>query len=524
MTNQDYRHMVPELREKFQEQFADQLALDAYDERDVERFNNDDVYAHCFMKHHKGNIDGAVSMVDTTLKFRKELEINDLTDKSFPAEWLERGGIYYHNHDKDGHPIMFFRIKFVKKDPQMLPTAKKFLAYWMDKHHRQTPDVQVVVLMDMTDAGLSNMDLDLIKFLITCFTSYYPYFLAYLLMYEMPWILNAVWRVIQGWLSERQREKIKFVKKADIQEHINKDNLPKHMGGTDTYEYKYTPPELEGNGDVMHDVETSSLESSLTSSISNPATIHNTSLARKRVTFSEKDQYTSFSAEQGDSDVSSGGTSKGDTLLSLNVTEEMEFNVIDPTRETKFVLVLSSGHKHLAFKVKTTSPERYRVKPSSGLIKPDQSADVNIFLQPGGHTAVSRDKFLIMGMEIADDVTSVSQVASQWKTTPKEEIEEYRLRCVLSEAGKPSLCKASAFTSDDMAKLTEQMLDINKKLTTVMDAQTSLEKRLKNIYRFQIFFFMMVILVAVAVTLVLNWNIVPLNRYNVNSCIPSFFQ
>ena len=60
----------------------------------------------------------------------------------------------------------------------------------------------------MSQCGLSNMDMDFIKFLITCFKCYYPsmlgeeteclycigmllFFIGWLLVFEMPWILQG---------------------------------------------------------------------------------------------------------------------------------------------------------------------------------------------------------------------------------------------------------------------------------------------------------------------------------------------
>ena len=42
--------------------------------------------------------------------------------------------------------------------------------------------------------------------------------------------------------------------------------------------------------------------------------------------------------------------------------------------------------------IKTTSPENYRVRPSSGPISPGETAEINIFLQPGKDIIV----FLVM--------------------------------------------------------------------------------------------------------------------------------
>lgn len=45
----------------------------------------------------------------------------------------------------------------------------------------------------------------------------------------MPFLLGAVWKVVQAWLSAEQKKFIKFVKKSDIKQYIDEDNLEDHM-------------------------------------------------------------------------------------------------------------------------------------------------------------------------------------------------------------------------------------------------------------------------------------------------------
>ena len=65
-------------------------------------------------------------------------------------------------------------MKKNKKDPERLTLVKKFIAWWIDKHYLKNPDQRIVVLFDMTDAGFSNIDIELVKFQVFCFTTYYP--------------------------------------------------------------------------------------------------------------------------------------------------------------------------------------------------------------------------------------------------------------------------------------------------------------------------------------------------------------
>ena len=54
------------------------------------------------------------------------------------------------------------------------------------------------MIFDMTGSGLAQMDMELIRFIVTCFKLYFPDLLGFLLVYNMPWIL-------QGYLVKYRR-------------------------------------------------------------------------------------------------------------------------------------------------------------------------------------------------------------------------------------------------------------------------------------------------------------------------------
>lgn len=49
------------------------------------------------------------------------------------------------------------------------------------------------MIFDMTGAGLAQMDMDLVRFIVNSFKIYFPDLLAWLLVYNMPWILQGEW-------------------------------------------------------------------------------------------------------------------------------------------------------------------------------------------------------------------------------------------------------------------------------------------------------------------------------------------
>ena len=52
---------------------------------------------------------------------------------------------------------MYLQAKLHKKDPQILPIVKRFVAYHLETHYRQDPDDPIVVMFDLAGAGVSNI-------------------------------------------------------------------------------------------------------------------------------------------------------------------------------------------------------------------------------------------------------------------------------------------------------------------------------------------------------------------------------
>ena len=57
---------------------------------------------------------------------------------------------------------------------------------------RVFPDKKMLMMFDMTGAGLAQMDMDLVRFVVNSFKIYFPNILAALLVYNMPWVLQGV--------------------------------------------------------------------------------------------------------------------------------------------------------------------------------------------------------------------------------------------------------------------------------------------------------------------------------------------
>jgi hypothetical protein len=118
----------------------------------------------------------------------------------------------------------------------------------------QPPVDTATVVFDMTGFGMSNMDYAPVKFMIKCFEANYPESLGVVLVHNAPWIFNAIWNVIKGWLDPVVASKIHFTKKLkDVEEFIESSQIIKELGGPNDWSYKYTEP-VAGENQVQTDV------------------------------------------------------------------------------------------------------------------------------------------------------------------------------------------------------------------------------------------------------------------------------
>ncbi|KAF8598460.1 PapD-like protein [Ceratobasidium sp. AG-I] len=102
--------------------------------------------------------------------------------------------------------------------------------------------------------------------------------------------------------------------------------------------------------------------------------------------------------------------------VQLNPSNQLSFNrPLHPiVRST--LTVTNYNSQPIAFKVKTTAPKLYSVRPNAGTISPGQSVDINVRLQAMREPPLSfkcKDKFLVQSMIIGPNQLSKS-VSDIW--------------------------------------------------------------------------------------------------------------
>ncbi|XP_030642029.1 motile sperm domain-containing protein 2 [Chanos chanos] len=486
-SEQDLEAKIEETRQRFKSEFV-QDSSDKYDSRDVERLLKDDTLVESYLTWRLNVVNDALQMIHDSFQWRKEFGVNDLTESSIPKWMFETGAVYLHGYDKEGNKLFWFKVKMHVKDPKTVLDKKKYVAFWLERYAKREPGMPLTVVFDMSDSGISNIDMDFVKYVINCFKVYYPKFLSKMILYEMPWIMNAAWKIVKTWLGPEAISKLKFVSKNEVQTYIGPENLPPHMGGTDEFKYSYPPlpdddfqtPMCE-NGPIVSEDESeikdteSECKESLESSFNSEQAIR-----PKKVNFLEE-SLKPEDLDKGDTVSRAKGvrkpttTFKG-TLLHVSPAEELSFG--SKETERKCLIVLNNVTKNqVAFKVRTTAPEKYRVKPSNTSCEPGASVDIVVSLH-GGFQASPQDRFLVMAAEMEQTAgAGTPELAQFWKEVPKAKIMEHRLRCHVLESPKSILCNSNEMPL--ITPMTNDHQDLHTTLMRVMTSSARMEQKLE---------------------------------------------
>ncbi|XP_068602269.1 motile sperm domain-containing protein 2 [Brachionichthys hirsutus] len=477
--DQDIEKKIQETRQRFKNEFLQ----DSYDPRDVERLQSDDALAEGYLRWRSYVVDDALKMINESFQWRKEFCVNDLTESVIPRWMFESGALYLHGYDKEGNKLFWFRVKLHVKDAKSVIDKKKYVAFWLERYAKKEPGLPLTVVYDMSESGISNIDMDFVKYIINCFKVYYPKFLSKMIIVDMPWIMNAAWKIVRSWLGPEAISKLKFASKSEIQSFIGAEYLPPSLGGTDSFRYSYPPlpdddfqtPICE-NGPVLSEDDTESKEED-TESKDALESSYNSDVAvkPKKVNFLE-DSLRSEDSDKGDTKNRTRGLKKPLTTFRgplLDVSPAEELSLGSEEMEKKSLIILSNVTKNqVAFKVRTTAPQKYRVKPSSSCCEAGASVDIVVSLH-GGSQASPQDRFLVMAAEMESAVSQ--ELAQFWREVPKTKVMEHRLRCHVLERAKPA---PSLFRENSVESETNEQQELNTALMRVMACSSRLEEKL----------------------------------------------
>ncbi|XP_012529246.1 motile sperm domain-containing protein 2 [Monomorium pharaonis] len=438
---------IAELREKFFKKLDDEGPPDprGFHTADIARIKNTDDWLKRFLEHHEFNEQEAFNMLWETCTWRRKFGTNDITEGNIRRDYLEEGVIFGFSKDKDGKKLFIVKSKLHVKGVKDFPELQRCIVYWFERLEREGNGNQISIFFDMADAGLSNMDMELTKYLIGLFKSYYPNFLNYILIFDMAWVLNTAFKIIKSWLPAKAIPKIKFVNKSNLKDFVHPNDALKCWGGNNDYVFKFVSEEQTNGDGVMN------------------------GKLDKKVHFIDNSPLT----EQSPSNI--GDQINEEQLLSIEPSEVITFNKDRNDIAGTITLKNISSDKSLSYKIKTTSPEKFRVRPSLGVLQPSEQKNVTVVLQPGYNvrSLLCNDRFLVMCLPLKNTNATAQELNALWKSEKATEM--HRLRCSDGTIENNEIPKSHSALTSAMAG--------NDRIDAFSSKISHLEKCNNNIYR-----------------------------------------
>ena len=110
------------------------------------------------------------------------------------------GGIHLFDDDKEGNVVLIVRLKFLHKIPEIIELLKKFVVFQMFAADavaaKRNNGTGWALMIDCSGAGLANADLEMASFLNNTLKSYFPSGQRYVLVHNLPWLLNFLKNVV----------------------------------------------------------------------------------------------------------------------------------------------------------------------------------------------------------------------------------------------------------------------------------------------------------------------------------------
>lgn len=192
--------------------------------------------------------------------------------------------------------------------------------------------------------------------------------------------------------------------------------------------------------------------------------------------------------------------SKLEQILILEPSNDLRFRGPFTDVVTTNLKLRNPSDRRVCFKVKTTAPRRYCVRPNSGIIDPGATVTISVMLQPFDYDPNEKSKHKFMVQTIFAP-SSVSDLEAMWKDAKPDDLMDSKLRCVFDmpsdndkmselESSKPACVlnsskaeaaaglRGSSVSMDDteMRKLLEE----SRRLQTEVGRLTEENRQLKD--------------------------------------------
>lgn len=229
-TNNKYDHLIPEVREKLFKKLTEHHIKGTYYECDLERAMSSTWAVRRFLLKYHSSEATANAMVEA-YQWYKKMQLRDTETDDMIAEMYFIGGVFRYENDRDGRPTIYFRVG---KHHPVKETAKiliKHVYRLVLQADDDAGDKGTVIIGDLDGLTVSNIDIEM-SLAMAKARDYFLHNVAAIIVIDLPWIARAAQNIIKYALPPEIRLAFINIRKEELTNYIDRQNLPDFLGGT----------------------------------------------------------------------------------------------------------------------------------------------------------------------------------------------------------------------------------------------------------------------------------------------------
>jgi len=171
--------------------------------------------------------------------------------------------------------------------------------------------------------------------------------------------------------------------------------------------------------------------------------------------------------------------SKAEQVLVLEPSNELRFKGPFTEIVVSDLKLTNPSDQRVCFKVKTTAPKRYCVRPNSGIIDPGASVTVAVMLQPFVFDPNEKNKHKFMVQTMFAPPGPIESQDALWREAPPESLMDSKLRCFFEMPAEVQQNNLDGVTDD--IKPSMKSLGTPEKSIKSQDAQVKRDEEVKKL-------------------------------------------
>lgn len=208
------------------------LIADQVDPVDIDRINQDDWFIERYLldKELDGDQDCVKSAAESIVKclyWRKENNINGLSDSDFPIECHQKPGIVIDEAAK----ILYFRIAFCLPVSELTEMTTKYLLFKFEQFDRIVGRERGTLIFDYKGATLGNMNIGVGKSFPPLLTKYYPLIASKMIVVDLHFLIRPIVRFFVFCMPNKFSAINEQYNRQELKEVLGEDT-PTFMGGS----------------------------------------------------------------------------------------------------------------------------------------------------------------------------------------------------------------------------------------------------------------------------------------------------